>query len=237
MIKRLSWLVLICGLFIGISGIRAADPEIHAYSVGKVAYLEIAGQNVIRLSSGWSGLSSVERMELVEHRLKQTFYKGRIQRDSFKILTRQGVTGLICNGDWLITVDPVSAKHQQCSEQELAKEWRDNLTNAFAKINLDFKVVSSFSGIASWYGREFRGRRTANGERFDETKYTAAHRTLPFGTRVRVTNLNNGMVIIVTINDRGPWVGKRVLDLSWAAARAIGIHGIGPVKVEVLAEK
>jgi len=91
-------------------------------------------------------------------------------------------------------------------------------------------------GLASWYGKELQGRKTASGERFDRHKLTAAHRKLPFGTRVRVTNTRNGKSVIVRINDRGPFGGKRIIDLSEAAARRIGMIGAGvaTVTVEVL---
>ena len=87
------------------------------------------------------------------------------------------------------------------------------------------------SGVASWYGAEFAGRRTANGERFNPSEYTAAHRTLPFGSRVRVTR--NGRSVVVRINDRGPFHGGRVIDLSQAAAEDLGIRSAGEGRVEL----
>lgn len=98
------------------------------------------------------------------------------------------------------------------------------------------KAGQSFSGVASWYGGKFHGRKTANGERYDMNKLTAAHKSLPFGTRVKVTNRKNGRSVIVRINDRGPYAGKRVIDLSRKAAEAVGMirSGIAPVTVEVL---
>ena len=91
-------------------------------------------------------------------------------------------------------------------------------------------------GLASWYGPGFSGRLTANGEIFDPSSMTAAHRTLPFDSRVRVTNLNNGLSVVVRINDRGPFVAGRVIDLSRASAVSLGMMGSGlaPVKLEVL---
>jgi len=85
-------------------------------------------------------------------------------------------------------------------------------------------------GMASWYGREFAGHRTASGERFDPNELTAAHRTLPFGTRVRVTDAD-GDSVIVRINDRGPFARGRVIDLSQAAARRLGLTRTGSGKV------
>jgi rare lipoprotein A len=88
-------------------------------------------------------------------------------------------------------------------------------------------------GYASFYGQEFQGKQTANGERFDMYKLTAANRTLPFGTKVRVTNLQNGQQVVVIINDRGPFKKERMIDLSFAAAREIGLVGAGTAKVKM----
>ncbi|MGD1879456.1 MAG: septal ring lytic transglycosylase RlpA family protein [Kiloniellaceae bacterium] len=97
-------------------------------------------------------------------------------------------------------------------------------------------VLMSFTGLASWYGKRFHGRLTASGEPYDMTAYTAAHQNLPFGSRVRVTNLDNGRSVVVTINDRGPFVKSRVIDLSRAAARHLGIigDGVAEVRLDVL---
>ena len=94
----------------------------------------------------------------------------------------------------------------------------------------------SESGQASYYGNEFHGRKTANGERFDQNQLTAAHRTLPFGTRLRVTNTQNGKTVVVRVNDRGPFVKGRVIDLSSAAFRSIAQlnSGVVPVRIQVI---
>ena len=86
-------------------------------------------------------------------------------------------------------------------------------------------------GQASYYHKRFEGRRTASGQRYHDAELTAAHRTLPFGTKVRVTNTRNGRSIVVTINDRGPFRKGRIIDVSGAAARALGImhHGLARV--------
>lgn len=98
-------------------------------------------------------------------------------------------------------------------------------------------VTEVWSGRASWYGSAFAGRRTASGDTFNPDELTAAHRTLPFGTRVRVTSAATGRSVVVTITDRGPYVGTREIDLSRAAAEAIGIRtaGVGRVTLERLA--
>jgi rare lipoprotein A len=97
------------------------------------------------------------------------------------------------------------------------------------------KIVATQSGQASWYGIE-GGPETANGERYNPSGLTAAHRTLPFGTKVRVTSLKTGKAVTVRINDRGPFHSRRIIDVSAGAAEVIGIKddGIGDVRLEVL---
>lgn len=91
-------------------------------------------------------------------------------------------------------------------------------------------------GKASWYGPGFAGRKTANGERFNPSQLTAAHKKLPFNTTVRVTNLENDKSVIVRINDRGPYAGRRIIDLSKAAAKKIGLikNGVAMVEIETV---
>lgn len=93
-------------------------------------------------------------------------------------------------------------------------------------------------GQASWYGDRHHGKRTASGERFDQHALTAAHRQLPFGTRVRVTHLGNGRQVTVRINDRGPFGKGRIIDLSRRAAEQLDMlrQGIAPVRIEALAD-
>jgi rare lipoprotein A len=90
------------------------------------------------------------------------------------------------------------------------------------------------TGAASWYGPGFHGKRTANGETFNTNALTAAHKTLPFGTQVRVKNERTGKSVVVRINDRGPYAHGRVIDLSKAAAEAVGISGVGQVTLAAL---
>jgi rare lipoprotein A len=89
------------------------------------------------------------------------------------------------------------------------------------------------SGVASWYGPGFHGRRTASGERFNMNDLTAAHPTLPFGTRLAVRNVRTGKIVVVRVNDRGPFKKSRILDLSFAAAKEVGVYGPGTAYVEI----
>ena len=112
--------------------------------------------------------------------------------------------------------------HHHHAHHAGASSWRD--------ANASTGGGHSFSGMASFYGNE-SGSKTASGARFNQNAMTAAHRSLPFGTKVRVTNQKNGRSVIVRINDRGPFIRGRVLDLSTGAARAVGLTGAGVGRV------
>lgn len=105
---------------------------------------------------------------------------------------------------------------------------------ASARAHADQRAVRySAVGMASWYGEDFHGRQTANGEKFDMNSLSAAHPSLPLPSNVRVTNLNNQRSIIVRVNDRGPYVGGRVIDVSARTAKELGFHGDGLSRVKV----
>ena len=109
--------------------------------------------------------------------------------------------------------------------------WKQK-ADLFAKIkDVDPEFVQE--GVASWYGPGFQGRKTANGERFNTYEMTAAHKTLPFNTLLKVTNLDNGVSTVVRINDRGPFIRGRIIDLSNAAKNEIQMGGLAPVRIEV----
>ncbi|NUQ80703.1 MAG: septal ring lytic transglycosylase RlpA family protein [Bacteroidetes bacterium] len=95
------------------------------------------------------------------------------------------------------------------------------------------KEEAVLTGVASYYGAKFHGRKTANGETFDMYGLSAAHRLLPFGTRLKVTNLANGKSVVVKVNDRGPFVDDRILDLSYGAARELDMLGTGLANVQI----
>lgn len=106
---------------------------------------------------------------------------------------------------------------------------------SFTPLRDDVALVQQ--GVASWYGEPFHGRLTANGERYDMHRFTAAHKTMPLPSYARVTNRLNGRSVIVRVNDRGPFVGDRVIDLSKAAAQRLGVQGIAHVTVERLTRR
>lgn len=118
-----------------------------------------------------------------------------------------------------------------CSSTQETADWHD--IRNYPQV----ETLELSEGLASYYHNKFQGRRTASGERYDKSEFTAAHRDYPFGTWVRVTAVKTGHSVIVRINDRGPHIRSRVIDLSRAAAREIDMlnHGIAPVRLEVLA--
>jgi len=141
---------------------------------------------------------------------------------------------------------PVASYTAQCSTMSrpllsLAAAFLTAITvtllTGCASAPIVYQSGETIKGDATWYGREQHGRRTANGERFDMYKLTAAHRHLPFGAMVRVTNLRNGLSVVVRINDRGPFGDSdRIIDVSSAAADILQMKraGVIPVEVEVL---
>jgi rare lipoprotein A len=138
-----------------------------------------------------------------------------------------GIIGLL--GLWLwgcSQAKPPSTPPGHPKPYRVGKTWYQPVADA-----RDFRQ----RGVASWYGRKFHGRRTSNGETYDMYAMTAAHKTLPFGTHVRVHNLSNDREAVVRINDRGPFVRGRIIDLSYTAAKKIGMVGPGTAKVEIVA--
>jgi rare lipoprotein A (peptidoglycan hydrolase) len=132
---------------------------------------------------------------------------------------------------------PSSEKGNTLEENTPSTPPKPSSVNQTEKPNTTGKVptkkVGGQTGMASWYGPGFHGKRTANGETFNQNSMTAAHPSLPFGTKVTVTNTKTGQSAVVRINDRGPFSGGRIIDLSAAAAQAVGIKqsGVGQVKL------
>jgi len=127
----------------------------------------------------------------------------------------------------------IFVKAENPRQQELTEEQKLDYGISLSRtLNIANNLVFMQEGSGSWYGRRFHNRRTANGERFNMNHYTAAHKKLPFGTIIRVTNKNNGFKTFVRINDRGPYVGKRILDLSFQSAKKISGVGLPQIKIE-----
>jgi hypothetical protein len=198
---------------------------------GEVAEVVVGGQVVIRLSSPAGGLNPYQRAAVIASRLAQVLERGKTD---FQPGVMEGEAVVVAGESLVATADPSTAASNELEPSDLAHLWADNLRTAIGVEGL--RPLRVETGIASWYGREFNGRHTASGEVFNENLATAAHRYLPFGTLVRVTNLNTNLSVTVRINDRGPFIHGRIIDLSAGAARLIGLwsSGLAPVKIEIM---
>lgn len=197
---------------------------------------------------------SLQAKQAARHLYNHLLKGGPYQAIEVKSDDAKAVAKVVIQQNTLATADAKSsAEAQHGSAFSLAKAWSSQLrqslgepepvvikeqpsvaiasySNANGSVGRQ-AVLSTLSGTASWYGPTFHGRRTASGTRYNMYEMTAAHKSLPFGTKVRVTNQNNGRSCIVKITDRGPFVGTRVIDLSKGAASAIGMLGSGVAKV------
>lgn len=179
--------------------------------------------------------------------------------DSMRLLIRDGeldptqlhpllgsnFVGVSHRSDILFLVDETMQSHPEIPPAATAIQWINNLRIAFNEAPMTLVQVQmammgltetsqALYGSASWYGPGFHGRQTANGERFNENALTAAHKTLPFNTHLKVTNRLNGKSVVVRINDRGPYIGNRTLDLSKAAAYCLSALGRGVIPYEAV---
>tara|TARA_Y100001970_G_scaffold285390_1_gene404962 strand:- start:51331 stop:51822 length:492 start_codon:yes stop_codon:yes gene_type:complete len=130
------------------------------------------------------------------------------------------------------TASPRYSSSSNAKKQSIKKNV-SKFSNNRSLRNKNVKVGDVIRGVSSWYGPNFHGKLTANGEVFDQYGVTAAHKTLPLGTVVRVTNIDNDKSIILRINDRGPYVGNRILDCSYGAATKLGFKDLGTANVEI----
>lgn len=139
-----------------------------------------------------------------------------------------------------ISIDSSIGSSIDSSKRNADNENSNKKPSSYVVFGQHYRVLSSSKayvkrGIASWYGKKFHGRKTSSGETYDMFAMTAAHKTLPFATKVSVKNLSNGKTLIVKINDRGPFVGDRLIDLSYVAAKKLGIIAKGTAEVEIRA--
>ena len=122
-----------------------------------------------------------------------------------------------------------------CTASAIAGDQQARTNTDSSNLSAGAKLRHWFqTGQASWYGMKFQGHKTATGEAFNMNAFTCAHRNLPLGSWLRVTNLRNRKSVIVRVNDRGPMIESRIVDLSYAAANAVGLHGTGKVGLEVV---
>ncbi len=212
----------------------------------------IGEKKVITFTQIAGGLSPEKRAQIIMANLNEFIEKGENPENIIPTYHNGIAVGKI-NNKILFTADVKSAKSRGMSVSELVLIWTNNIREALGveKIIRDFDLVSNYksispethsqkyfnyakTGIASWYGGFFHGRTAADGSIYNKREFTAAHKTLPFGSIVKVTNFKNNRSCIVKITDRGPFIEGRIIDLSERAAEEIGISGISKVKIQVL---
>jgi rare lipoprotein A (peptidoglycan hydrolase) len=218
------------------------------------ASIYINDVKVMTFTQPAGGLSPRERARFLVLKLMKFIKNGKDPQKIFPTLEKNMAVGKY-QDEILFTADINAAKAEGKTQSELAFTWANNIRKALGATELvknyeflkrvyegeNIDMYLSYSnymetGYASWYGGNFHGRRAANGSRYSMYEYTAAHRSLPFGSVVKVTNLRNGSSCLVKITDRGPFVKGRIIDLSKIAAKEIGIlnTGVSRVKIQVL---
>jgi len=224
---------------------------LHEVEYGKSipASVYIRGQKIITFSQIAGDLTPRERATILVNKLRDFLKENK---NPWKIFPgfEKGIAVIKYGSEVLFTADVKSAKSSGLSVSDLALSWANNTRKALGAAELikDYELIKMISdrydeivgyyetGVASWYGDYFHGRTAADGSIYNMYQFTAAHKSLPFGSVVKVTNLKNGNSCIVKITDRGPFIDGRIIDLSMVAAEEIGMldSGISKVKIEVL---
>ncbi|MEO1144498.1 MAG: septal ring lytic transglycosylase RlpA family protein [Cyanobacteria bacterium J06638_22] len=219
--------------------------DIHDGTDRAIAYQTQAPYQVWVNGQQVLSLPSQEEAEALVRALRLQLQRTDFDANQFYPRMIEGRPGVVLEDEVLLTVDESLVLAFQRNADLIAMEWANNLRRALGGPSFSLADAQAYlydlqpseetlDGIASWYGPYFHKRLTANGERFNQYEFTAAHQTLEFGTQLRVTNLDNGHSVIVRINDRGPYVGDRSLDLSYQAALCIDSDESGLVDYEAV---
>ena len=216
-----------------------------ANNKGYAVYID--NKQAIWFTKDLSAITAEERAKIVANTLNRMLAEG-VDPATIRPVKIGNDTYLRAGSENLVTVDGVNAKAVGVSVHELAYTWANGTRTALgaSPLRKDYADVSrgymgresrylghTMTGMASWYGPTFHGRRAADGSRFNTDEYTAAHKTYPFGTLVKVTNLRTNKSCVVKITDRGPYAHGRIIDLSKKAAEDIGMLGSGVAKVKL----
>ena len=198
----------------------------------------INGRRVMRIRHSGEYSSIGERTEKIYKRLSDLFDHPPSGAINFYVKPESRQVKAYCNQKFLFSVYPSDASLNNSEMVDLALLWLNQIQMEFYRLydGYEGRVVNKIIGLASWYGPRFSGRETAGEEVFNAYAFTAAHRTLPIGSILLVSNPDNGKKVVVRVNDRGPRSKSREIDLSMAAAKAIGIQQIGVdnVTIEVI---
>jgi len=218
---------------------RVWQEETHEY-----ASVSLNGKELVCFRGQAGAGLAADKAEDLAGKLQDLFEDRKFSPDEL-VPAKAGTTAsLQIEGTTVISVDPTTTTEAQTSGREIGFKMANAIRSACDAPSLPAsflkpsdhhdKLAGCFSGTASWYGPHFHGRKTSDGSRFDQEKLTAAHRSLPFGTRLLVTNRKTGQSCVVKVNDRGPFIGHRVIDLSKGAARQLKMLSSGVAMVDCL---
>ena len=233
------------------------NPDIKQAKVVKAANnkgyaIYIDNKQAIWFTKDLSSITAEQRAHIVANTINKILAEG-IDPATIRPVKIGNNTYLKAGSENIVTVDEINAKAVGVSVHELAYTWANSTRTALGAnaLRKDYADISrgyigresrylghTMTGMASWYGPTFHGRRAADGSRFNTDEYTAAHKTYPFGTLVKVTNLRTHKSCVVKITDRGPYAHGRIIDLSKKAAEDIGMlgSGVARVKLEVVGQ-
>ncbi|MDK2896900.1 MAG: rare lipoprotein [Candidatus Atribacteria bacterium] len=240
--KRLIF-VLILGLIgqlsVGFSWASTEKPRSEIYAVydqeSDISSIFVEDRLLFRIRFEGEEESVKARSDKIVSSLRQLFCLSPSSKKYFYLVSRGGKLDAMYHQMKLFTVFEEDAQVNNSNLINLASMWLSFVQIEFYDLreNYQSRVLETFEGYASWYGAQFKNRLTANGEKYDPLAFTCAHRSLPFGSLLLITNLSNGKKVLVKVNDRGPNHQGRELDLSLAAARALTMKRVGVQKIKV----
>lgn len=195
------------------------------------AFITVNDKAIIAFKETIEDLSPKQQAFAVARHLNELQFDHQLSPEKLEVIMDKNIFKAQIGTYTLFAITKDMARPYNKSAAALSLEWVDQLRIALGAP--PSKSLQFQSGKASWYGRKFHGRKTASGERYNMNSLTAAHRFLPFGTRVLVTNTNNNQSVMVRINDRGPFIAGRIIDLSPAAFKRISHVGRGILNVKL----
>lgn len=230
-------LLFVFGVFVAFQSTQAR-PQLSLAREENVFSI-LAGERVLlRVRYRGSHPSCEERAKAILKRLREVFSTPWKSPPTFHLVKEEsGSISAFCSGKRLFSVFREDARSNASNPLDLAILWLNEIQMAFYGIHEGtYRVEKELRGVASFCHPKFEGRRTSSGEVYSSYSFTAAHRTLPFGSILLITNPENGRKVIVKVNDRGPWRKNRVIDLSLAAAKILGMEreGVDEVHIEVI---
>lgn len=236
--KALGVLLVLLGVFAAAQSVQA-KAQLTILEERGVAAILCDGRVLFRIRYRGSFASCEERARVILKRLQDVFSSSWKSPPTFYLVEeKSGAVSAFCGGKRLFSVFKEDASLNASNSLDLAVLWLNNVQLAFYGVSGGVcEVTKEFDGVASFCHPKFDGRKTASGEIYSSYAFTAAHRTLPIGSILLVTNPENGKQVVVKVNDRGPWRKNRAIDLSLVAAKVLGIEkaGVSKVHVEVIA--